>query len=266
MKKILLTFLMLICLFSFTSCSNSTNLEKGFFKFLQNGKALEEYAKNQIKESKIVEIVKKQYSDLENKSNTVKLTSAITDLTEEEGNTIPQTLTEDEIGTYLSTYGGLSIVTNYLPDNEKNKFEQKEDKIFGTQLKTVIQRNYYELYGQIEAAILVLNEDIINYLQSLDEKFQNSKYKKIAPFNNAVTYHQDAMGYPVIHISDFAELPASVVGGIGCFYRQDIEAVYDNENKIKIWQTSLGVYTSTPNGTVYEGIILKIDFDWALKD
>jgi len=36
----------------------------------------------------------------------------------------------------------------------------------------------------------------------------------------------------IIQIRDYAEIVSSVGGGIGCFYRQDIEIINDNEGKM----------------------------------
>jgi hypothetical protein len=42
--------------------------------------------------------------------------------------------------------------------------------------------------------------------------------------------------------------------------------VYDEEGKLVKWQSSLGVYTATPSGTMKQGYILEMDFNWVVKE
>lgn len=58
----------------------------------------------------------------------------------------------------------------------------------------------------------------------------------------------------------------SVGGRIGCSYRHNSEILYDYENKISKWQTSFGVYSSTPRGTMKQGYILEIEYNWIVKE
>lgn len=67
------------------------------------------------------------------------------------------------------------------------------------------------------------------------------------------------------HYVPFAELSASINGGIGSTSREDCELAFDEEGKINLWQTSLGLYTAAPTGTVRDGYIFEASFEWLSK-
>ena len=69
----------------------------------------------------------------------------------------------------------------------------------------------------------------------------------------------------IIQSRDFAEIASSVGGGVGCSYRQDTEIVYDAEGKMVLWQTSLGISSSAPQGTMRQGYILEMSVEWIEK-
>lgn len=57
----------------------------------------------------------------------------------------------------------------------------------------------------------------------------------------------------------------SLRGGISASFRQDTEIMYDDDNKINKWQTSLGLIYSTPQGKTEQGYILEVEFEWQIK-
>ena len=96
-------------------------------------------------------------------------------------------------------------------------------------------------------------------------RFQNSDVGLIAPFKTIFSYHTGEEGNLIIQSRDFAEIASSVGGGVGCSYRQDTEIVYDMEGKMVLWQTSLGISTSAPQGTMRQGYILEMHVEWIEK-
>jgi hypothetical protein len=96
-------------------------------------------------------------------------------------------------------------------------------------------------------------------------KFHEDSANLVSPFDRPYTYHESETGDLIVQTHHFAELPSSVNGGIGATFRQDCELVFDPEGKITLWQSSLGLYTSTPTGTALEGYIFAASFAWTEK-
>ena len=164
----------------------------------------------------------------------------------------------------IQKYAGVTIITTYYVAEEKDPVI-REDYIQGTDFKAILEDNKFIPFNQLVAKNVVIMGETVDEMEAENQKFQSSDIAKIAPFKAVFTYHQNDEGQLVIRAYDFAEIPSSVGGGIGCSYRQDTEILYDSENKMVKWQTSLGVYSAMPEGTAKQGYILEIEIVWNEK-
>lgn len=244
----------------YTNNSSSKQYTFGYFSY--NGKYLYRFADgNSITANEAKKIINSSYEssslalaeELQNNSN----------IDENHEYQMPS-LSKELINTIITNYAGLEINTKYYIDGIDEQ-QVKLDYTTGTDFKNYLEENKIVPFSQLVAQNLVITEDIIDYMELMNEDFKNSDFAAIAPFKNIFTYYKDISGRLVVQMSDFAEIPSSEGGGIGCSYRQDTEILYDSENKISKWQTSLGVYTSTPTGTMKQGYILEIEFKWDEK-
>jgi hypothetical protein len=134
----------------------------------------------------------------------------------------------------------------------------------GTDFKNMILDNQFIPFSQLVAKGIVIFDDLVDYMEVRNALFVEEQ-NHVAPFRNIFTYHTDVLGNMVIRTNDFREIPSSVGGGVGCAYLQNVEILYDEECKISKWQTSLGVYTATPEGTLQQGYIVEVEFKWNIK-
>ncbi len=171
---------------------------------------------------------------------------------------------EDTVKAILNSYGSLDIQVNYYV-SESGQKQGREDLYQGTDFYSLLSLNHYEPFAQMSVKYLYVDEYLIDYMEKENEEFHNSSANLISPFNDLNTYHSTKSGELVIQTHHFAELPASMNGGIGSTFRQDCEMVFDKEGKITLWQSSLGLYTSTPTGTVKQGYIFDSSFNWISK-
>jgi|GEM_PF-3893735 len=174
------------------------------------------------------------------------------------------TISADDINAVMKVYGANKITTSYYEDGSEEK-KQKVDYLQGSDLKNVVLENRFIPFNQLVANFIVIYPEVIDYMEAQNAAFKESEQYNIAPFLNIFTYHTSEEGLLIVQIHDFAEIPSSVVGGVGCTYLQDIEIIYNEDSTIKKWQSSLGVYTATPTGTMLQGYILEIDFEWIVK-
>ena len=226
-------------------CQKKKQSKNTFGIFSHNGVFLEQYAVNEIS----VEEAKK----LVHIGNTN--TNRNIPLTEKDQLTIQAILKE-----YASV---LATVKYYVEDDEKQQV--REDLYQGTDFLDILQHNRYTPFGQMSVDYIFVNDGLLDYMEEINTEFHNDTRNLICPFTSPYTYHQDDRGELVIQTHNFAELPSSVNGGIGSAFRQDCEIKFDTEGKICNWQSSLGLYTSTPTGTVKEGYIFEAAFNWNAK-
>lgn len=170
---------------------------------------------------------------------------------------------DDFVICIMSSYADCTVETTYyINDGDE---EVKLDYLQGTDFRAMVEDNAFTPFNQVLAKAVIVFPEIIDHMEEQNSNFkENEKYHEY-PFKTLFSYHKDSEGNLVIQCRDFAEIPASEAGGVACSYRQDTEIVFDECNKIKTWQTSLGVYTATPTGTITQGYILKINFVWHEK-
>ena len=246
-------------LFLFSACDDGSQDNKAnrFGQFGYNGKYLTAFTKKDITASEAKGIISTNMNEnFGDKDSSVAFTSVV--YTAVEG--------EEETVTYMiNQYAGCTITTKYYVEGNEEQSE-KIDDIRGTDFKNLLQENFFAPFSQVVARYLICYPGVIDEMEALNEEFKSSQEYEVAPFKNIFSYHTDEAGNFVLQIRDFSEIPSSVGGGVGCSYRQDSEILFDEENKITKWQTSLGLYTATPQGTMKQGYILEIDFDWIIKE
>lgn len=256
MKRLLVVFLSLLlivasCL-SMTSCAE----EIQFGEFDYNGITLIQYAKEEISSSEAKSIIKN------NARNMGANASEYIEGARDDDAPLPS---DEYVHYYTSEYSSCEPTTYYYEGEDTTK-KYKEDFIQGTDLKAMLNKNEFTPFNQLIAKNLIIFEASVDYMEEQNNVFKNSEIYDISPFKSRFSYYIDENYNLVIHVRDFAEIPSSVGGGVGCSYRQDTEIVFDTENKITNWQTSLGVYTSTPTGTLKQGYILEVFFSWTPKE
>ena len=246
------------CGFLFAGCSKDKEsaAPKQFGQFSYYGKTLLEYAVNEIAAGDVLD-------KLVDVNINVGAKNALpnADVKESEEPPAPDEATMNRV---LKKYDTCTVVMKYY-DYDKEDQQTTSYKLQGTDYRNIVKTNEYSPSSQIIAKNLILFPELVNYMEAENAKFQQEKEAGTnpAPYKNIFTYHTDSTGNVIIQQRNFAEIAATVAGGVGCCYRQDIEIVYDAEFKIAKWQTSLGIYTATPSGTSQQGYILEMDFNWA---
>lgn len=257
-RKTLLTIMLsvfLCCAFLLCGCGESKDptVPVRFGEFGYNGRYLAAFASETIQPEKAKQILSDNMGSNIMSASTLSISSAV--------NPTPDHTLIDFV---LSRYSGCQIITKFYVDGSEEQ-ATKSDYLIGTDLKNMIQENKFTPFSQLVAKYIVCFPSLIDTMEELNKEFKDSSESLIAPFTSIFTYHTNAKGELVIQTRDFAEIPSSVGGGIASSYRQDTEILYDNQNKIQKWQTSLGLYSATPQGTMKQGYILEVEFIWELK-
>lgn len=252
-KKLFLAFVMMVVLAFSASCSEVKRF--GEFGYLDNW--LTDYAVSEITAQKL----KSTIGELGGFSSSKSANTS--DVLVNAG--VEPLPTEEMVAFITSKYSSCDITTlYYVADMDEQ--QSKVDTLQGTDFKDMIEKNRFSPFTQLVCKNLILFEESIDYMENVNQAFINSEVYKVAPFKNMFTYHLDKNGLPIIQLHDFSEIPSSNRGGVGCSFRQDIEILYDAEGKITKWQSSLGVYTTSPAGTIKQGYIVEINFNWNIKE
>ena len=248
----------LSCVFTILMASCS-NVKKYFGEFSYYGKFLTDYAVGGSISATAAKslIARKSVAQ----STAVSPYSTVTDIVG--GETAPAP-SDEEVNSLLNTYASCEVTATYY--DEKGNKQTKLYTHEGTSLKSALKSNEFSPSNQICAKYIVINSDILDYMEAMNARFKESSDRGTIPFNDIYTYWHDKNGNLIVKTADYAEIPSSISGGIGCNFRQDIEIVYDADNKVTKWQTSLGILIAGPDGTIKQGYILELDFDWKLKN
>jgi len=240
-----------LCACALASCgNNNVKGEEQFGDFSYNGNSLKEYAINEISVNEAKKLI-----NLE--SDVVRLTSY--DTTVVEKNSLP-----DTIKTILTKYASVEVTVKYYVSESENQ-QVRKDLFQGTDFMYLLTENNYTPFGQMAVKNIYVNDGLLDDMEQANLDYKNDYRNMTSPFNNPYTYHTSENGDLIIQSHYFAELPASTQGGIGSTFRQDCESVLDSEGKITLWQSSLGIYTATPTGTVKQGYIFEASFSWTEK-
>ncbi|MBR2988561.1 MAG: hypothetical protein IKC64_02425 [Clostridia bacterium] len=255
---IIFAFITCICVGCDTPGNPTPPKTFGYFSY--NGKYLTSFASNEINAADAKTLIQSkniQASPLSTESGALfSVGSALSPDAPKPSSTL--------VNTVLSKYASVNVVTKYY-ESGKEAQQSKVDFIQGTDFKNVLEENELTPFSQLVAKGIVMYDTLIDYMEEQNEIYKTSPLAIVAPFTTIFSYHTNNAGNIVIQTRDFAEIPSSVGGGIGCSYRQDTEMAYDNENKLVKWQTSLGVYSATPNGTMMQGYILEVELIWDEK-
>lgn len=272
MKKIVYLVLCLALCFAavnVSACGNNNG--KGFFsqfgEFSYKGKMLNDYAVNTISADQAKKIISvrnsgySKYSATESESVAELYGVSCMSLNADRKTCTPP---DSMINNILRDYAGCSVTTKYYIDSSE-EVQSKTDSVTGLDFKSVLQDNRFTPFNQLVAKNVIVFTELIDYMEEENKAFATSDAGVVAPFKNIFSYHTDAEGNLIIQIRDYAEIASSVGGGIGCSYRQDTEILYDAGGKMIMWQTSLGLASSTPQGTIKEGYILEMNVEWIEK-
>ena len=230
--------------------------EKVFGEFCVDGKYLKEYAVKGISFDELKDLIGKY----ERANNTVRNAE-----NDEAGESVdaselpvrPET-SDALVNEIITTFGSVNINCKYFADEA---WQDKNYTLMGSDYNNMLKKNEYSPFNQLTAKNLVLSQEIIEYMEAENALFDMTS----APYDKVYSYHVDKNNNVIIQQHNFVEIPSSVYGGVGCSFRQDIEAIYDAAGKITKWQTSLGIYSSMPDGTSKQGYTFEMDFDWILK-
>ena len=261
--KIISLLLALAMAFSLCACSSEETTEQKesvqFGTFGYNGAVLTDYAVSAITAEKAKEILPlSNNKEMEEVASTMSLRNVIGSSTED------SVLPNEVVRSILTNYAGCYITTKYYLETSED-IQTKTDKLVGTDFKSFLIENQFTPFNQLIAKNVVAYDELIDYMEEENARFQNSDVGLIAPFKTIFSYHTGEDGNLIIQSRDFAEIASSVGGGVGCSYRQDTEIVYDMEGKMVLWQTSLGISTSAPQGTMRQGYILEMHVEWIEK-
>lgn len=246
MKKGFRTIIALLSLIALTSCEETT--EEIFGNFGYKGIFLKEYATKQINVDQAKELVKIEPSSSDMNATKKELNRA----------------DSNNVQTVLTEYASLVTTVKYYV-SEEEKQQVRQDLYQGTDFKHLLEENFYEPFAQMSVRYIFVDDLLLDDMEQQNNDFKASYTYVVTPFNKPYTYHTNDENNLIIQIHTFAELPASTGGGIGSTFRQDSELIFDEEGKITFWQSSLGLYTSTPTGTVKEGYIFEVQFEWVHK-
>lgn len=244
MKHLLPTLSALIL----ASCSFAGKAEPTFGEFSYNGIYLTAFSSRQITYEEAVRLAPSSAA-----SNARPVKAKVT----------PQ-VENSSIDRILQRFAAVTTTVKYYVSEAES--EQYRTEIFqGTDFRHMLELNRYDPFGQMSVNFVLIDTHLLSDMETENEEFKATSSNYSVPFKEPYTYHSNAQGELVLQTHSFSELPSSVHGGIGSTFRQDCELCYDAEGKLTAWQSSLGLYTSTPTGTSRQGYLFEVSFDWTLK-
>ena len=245
-----------MCTITYAACANGEDSITQFGEFGYNGIYLTAYAKHQLTFDEAKQLVNKNSSVAS--FNTRPASARLLSITQ-----LPLP-SEELIEYYVNKYSACQITTNYYIEGSGDK-QIKTDIIQGTDLRNAIKGNKFEPYAQLVTKYIICFPELIDSMETANEAFKKSEQAGVVPFSNIYSYHESSNKNLVIQLSDYSEISSSESGGISASFRQDTEIMYDGDNKINKWQTSLGLIYSTPQGNSKQGYILEVEFKWQTK-
>lgn len=264
------TFILALSTIGMVACNN----QKGnnaqytysqFGEFSYKGKTLTDYAVKSITAQEAKNIigkdVEKNLHQAYVENSPKKLDISLASLN---SNTTNYEAPEEVVNNVLRNYAGCNVTTKYYIDGS-DQMQTKSDTLTGLDFKSMLTQNLFTPFNQLVAKNIIVFDDLIDYMEGQNQEFALSDQGLVAPFKNIFSYHEDANSNLIIQTRDYAEIASSVGGGIAASYRQDTETIYDKEGKMTMWQTSLGLCSSTPQGTIKEGYILEMEVEWIEK-
>ena len=245
--------LMLSAVAFFTGCSE--NVPDIFGMFSQGGHYLTEFSVRVIASSDAIDKITAGELSVKNTA------SALSVVTGE-----PAPLDEEMVNAIVNKYSELRVIVKYYSEGIEEQQVTAPTILTGTSLTEHIRSNSLETSMGLKVSNLIIYKECIEFMEEANTRFQEDENSKSMPFNKPFSYGEDENGLLVVQMREFTEIPATTAfGGIDCNYREDTEMLYDSENKISKWQTSLGIQIASNNGTMTQGYIYEVEFEWIKK-
>lgn len=281
MKKIITLSILIASISLLSGCGkNDSKVVNTFGEFSYKGITLIANAVNTITADQAKDIINNNSIQSTNESimlvedETVDPEQELPEVGEDDDDVPSEDLTLDKlvmpslpsslVDAQLYLYSHCNIVTYYYESHTLERLN-KTDIIQGGNLTRMLINNEYSPYGQLEINSIIMIDEILDIMKLSNDLFRNQSDYNSSPFRDIYTFHTNAQGNLVVQIHQFEQIDASISGGISSSFRQDIELVYDEHNKLTHWQASLGIYTATPSGTLQEGYIFESTFEWVEK-
>ena len=172
--------------------------------------------------------------------------------------------TDTLVTDFTKKYSSCTVTTTYYGEDG----ESTQSKFFqSAELKEMLQKNEFSPFSQFLIKYAVIFPDVIADMEAQNEAFRQSAEYDLAPVQELFSFYTNRDGNLVIQIKSFEylELSDGIAGGADSVYRQDIEIVYDENNKISFWQSSMGITIAMPDGEVKQGCVMKAEFAWEEK-
>ena len=252
MKKIFAALLALMCFASLVACGESEQ----FGLFDSDGESLFENAQDEITADAARQLI------------TQMATEGGLDVTGSKAPAVAGGMplpTDKLVNGLMAQYSSCSVTTTYY--NEEGT--QEETKVLrGEELMAMLSQNTLSPFSDFTVKYVTAFPELINYMEAQNQAFTQSEAYIFAPVKSLFSYYTDADGNLVVHINNFENLKLSegMAGGVNSEYRQQIELVYDETNKLISWQASMGVVTKFPQGDLANGCVMKADFAWEEKN
>lgn len=173
--------------------------------------------------------------------------------------------TEVLVSSITTNFSSCTVTTTYYnKDGEatQSKFLQS------TELKDMLKNNEFLPVAELVVKYALIFPDAISYMEAQNEAFRQSEGYDLAPVKELFSFYTNRDGNLVLQIKNFEKMNISdgMAGGVNGIYRQDVEIVYDEYNKISSWQASMGMVIVMPDGEVAQGSVMKVDFEWKEKN
>lgn len=249
MRKIFALLLVLACFATLMACGKSEQ----FGAFGVDGQTLMQYGQDSITAEEATALI------LENAEECGQ---------DVHGYTAPATLgdmplpTAAFVSNIMSNYASCTLTTIYYADGEEMS---QELFVEGASFKAMLESNSISPFAQLLIKQVVISPDMIAHMEAQNTAFRLAPGYDLAPVKELYSYYTDRDGNLVVQIKDYQNIAADGKGGVSCTYRQDVEIVYDSQNKISYWQASMGVSSATPTGPMAQGTIMKVEFLWQEK-
>lgn len=264
-KVLSLVALALVLTFTFTACSGCSGATGGRFGyFSHDGYYLTSFKVKDIELVDARDILSK--SPIAVSSSGSSNGAAAMSLDPGNQSSAP-TIDEALVNKYLTKYSGIKYTMTYWTTSDSGS-AVKESKTFeenSYDFQNILLANSLQMSSGIYVHNLICYQDLVEYFSSASEEFKAQDDYYLSPFLEKYTYHESAKSCLVMQQHTFVNISASESGGITCSYLQENETLYDDENKVTNFQSSLGMKIQNPAGTQYEGTVIEVEFEWLLK-
>lgn len=251
MTRIFALLLLLGCFVALVACGESEQ----FGLFDSDGAALSQAAEDAITAKEAQTLINTKATE-----NGIALGKGKTSL-EVGGMPLPS---DTLVNGFMAEYSSCTVTTTYHNDDGM----QTSSKVYRSEeLLAMLSENSVSPFTDFVLKYVVAFPELIDYMELQNKAFTQSEEYLFAPVKSLFSYYTDSDGNLVVHINNFENIkPAEgIAGGINGDYRQEIELVYDEYNKLVSWQMSMGIVTKFPEGDLASGCVMQVAFDWEEK-